>query len=178
MRRIAIISAAVSAAFLLLSTAVFAGGHNPSDYPLRVHIYQHEGHSHYVQRTLDYVDGEGRANLYEDGMPTGFDYGYRCGDRLMNSMGFETYMARWRKPGKTLEILLPVMGNPNAAHGCELKVEMKAGIAYFRRDGQLAEMSSAALKQWMEKVQYDPEHGKDVPLMPAPAAAPPPTPSR
>jgi hypothetical protein len=169
MRRFAVFSVVVSAAFLLVSSAAFAGGHNPADYPLRVHIFSHEGHSHYAHNTLDYVDGEGRANLYQDGQPTGFDYGYRCSDRLMNSMGYETYMARWKKPGKSLEILLPVMGNPNAAHTCELKVDLKAGMAYFKRDGLVSEEPAAVFKGWMDKVQYDPEHGKDLPTPPVPA---------
>lgn len=172
MRRL-IIPVTLAAAFLLVSSTARAGGHNPADYPLRVHIFQNDGHSHYMQRSLDYVDGEGRANLYENGEPQGFDYAYRCGERLMSSMGFETYMARWRKPGKTLELLLPVMGNPNAAHTCELNVDLKQGMAYFRRNGMTGEEPAAVFKQWMEKVQYDPEHGKDLPVFPAaPAKAP------
>lgn len=31
------------------------------------------------------MDGEGRANLFEAGQPRGFDYGFRCRERLMAS---------------------------------------------------------------------------------------------
>jgi hypothetical protein len=172
MYRIAVSCFSFVAACFLISTAVMAGTHDAADFPLRVHIYSHEGHSHYAQRVLDYVDGEGRANLFADGQPTGFDYSYRCGERLMNSIGYETYMARWKKPGKTLEILRPVMGKPNDTNICELKVDMKAGMAYFGRNGSLGEEPSSVFKQWMEKVQYDPEHGKDMPIPPVPATAP------
>ena len=48
-------------------------------------------------RTLDDVDGEGRANLYENSQPRGFDFKYVCDERLMNSMGYETFPARWKK---------------------------------------------------------------------------------
>jgi hypothetical protein len=157
------------AACALFSTLAFAGGHNPADYPLRVHIFQHNSHSHYYRQTqtLESVDGEGRANLYENGEPRGFDYSYRCGERLRNSPGFETYLARWKKRDQTLEILLPKMGKPGAADACELHVDMK-DFAYFRHNGQVDTEPGTAFKQWMEKHQYDPEHGKDDPVSTAP----------
>jgi hypothetical protein len=157
---------------LLFSTAALAGGHNAIDYPLRVHVFEHNGHSHYYgqTRTLDVVDGEGRANLFENGVPRGFDFSYRCEERLRNSMGFETYLAKWKKQDRVLEILLPEMGKPGAFNGCELKVEMK-GSAYAKRGGTLEEVPQAALQEWMVKHEYDPEHGKNEPVKPAPAPA-------
>ena len=156
---------------LLLSTAALAGGHNPADDPLRVHLYQENGVSHYNRGTLDYVDGEGRANLFENGVPRGFDFSYRCGERLRSSAGFETYPARWKKPDKALEILLPQFGKPGAFDACELKVLMKADTVYHRHNGLLGEEPAAKYKEWMEKVQYDPEHGKNEPVETAPAPA-------
>src|ERR1700689_5353460 len=117
------------AACALLSTAAL--GRNPADYPLRVHIYEHNAHSHYYHQVLDWVDGEGRANLFENGAPLAFDYSYRCTERLRNSPGFETYLAKWKKKDQTLEILLPKLGNPSATVSCDLKVEMK-DFAYYR----------------------------------------------
>jgi hypothetical protein len=154
----------------LLSTTAFGGGHNAADYPLRVHIFEHNSHSHYYHRTLDWVDGEGRANLFENGEPRGFDYSYRCSDRLRNSPGYETYMARWKKRDQTLEILLPKLGNPSATESCDLKVEMK-DIAYYRHGNTLDTEPPTAFKQWMEEHQYDPEHGKNEPVTVAPKHA-------
>ena len=148
---------------LLLSTAAFAGRPNPSDYPLRVHIFGLNGTQHYHGQSLDQVDGDGRANLYEGGDPRGFDFRYVCGDRLRVSPGFETYMARWKKSGQTLEILLPVFGKPNAVESCELKVLVKDS-AYIRRNGLLGEEPVAAFKDWMVRHKYDPEHGLNEPL--------------
>jgi hypothetical protein len=167
MRRTASFFLIVLTSCFLFSAVALAGGYRAAEFPLRVHIYAHNGHSHYSHQILDYVDGEGRANLYENGEPRGFEYGYRCGERLRNSDGFETYMARWRKPGRTLEILQPVLGKPNAANTCELKVEMKDGIAYHRRNGMLGEVHSEDLKAWMVKHQYDPEHGMNEPVFAA-----------
>jgi hypothetical protein len=154
-------------ACLLLSSPALAGGHKPADFPLRVHIFRHNSHSHYCNHVLDGVDGEGRANLFESGEPRGFDYAYRCGDRLMNSPGYETYMARWKKKDRTLEILSPVMGKPGAMESCELKVEMK-DVAYYKHGGTVDTEPTAVFKQWMEKHQYDPEHGKEEPVMTTP----------
>jgi hypothetical protein len=148
---------------LVFSMTAMAGGHNAADYPLRVHIFQHNSHSHYYRGSLDAVDGEGRANLYENGDPHAFDFGYRCGDRLVNSMGYETYFARWKKPGKVLEVLLPVMGKPGAAEACELDVLLK-NTAYYRHNGELNEEPVEAFKSWMVKHQYDPEHGLNEPV--------------
>lgn len=164
MRRFAISSLGCLAVGLLLSTAVLAGGRSPADFPLRVHIYQHNSHSHSYHQVVEYVEGEGRANLYENGAPRAFDYSYRCGDRIMNSIGYETYLARWKKPGKSLEVLLPVMGKPNAADTCELKVEVKDGMAYYKHNGLVNEEPAPIFKEWMEKHQYDPEHGLNQPV--------------
>ena len=149
---------------LLLSASAWAGGHNPADYPLRVHVYEHNGHSHYYDRSLDAVDGEGRANLYENGQPLGFDFSYSCAVRLQTSAGMETYIARWKKPGKSLEILLAQFGKPGAFAACELKVLMKENTVYHKHNGLLGEEPAAHYKEWMDKHQYDPEHGKNEPV--------------
>jgi hypothetical protein len=153
-----------------VSIAVQAAGHNMADYPLRVHIFQFNGHSHYADRKLDRVDGEGRADLFENGQPRGFDFSYLCNLRLMASPGFETYPARWKKRGQTLEILQPVMGKPGAFESCEMKVSLKADTAYFRHNGGLDEEPASAFKEWMAKHKYDPEHGLNIPQAVAPAS--------
>jgi len=159
---------------LVTATIARAAGHNIADYSLRVHIFQFNSHSHYYQRSLDMVDGEGRANVYENSEPRGFDFSYHCSDRLMVSPGYDTYPARWKKPGQTIEVLQPVFGKPGAFESCELKVEMKES-AYYKHNGLLNEEPAAVFKAWMEKRQYDPEHGKNEP-QPAPVPANTPVP--
>jgi hypothetical protein len=183
MRRIFSFALTGFAASAMFSTAVLAGGPNVADYPLRVHIVGNNNRTHYHERVLDYVDGDGRANLFENSQPRGFDYAFRCNDRIRNSPGYETYPARWKKVNGVLEILQPVMGKPGAVWGCELKVEMK-DIVYVRHNGLVDAEPAAKYKEWMDKRQYDPEHGKDQPAsagddqMPdAPATAAPPQPA-
>jgi hypothetical protein len=161
------------AACLLLSAMALAE-RNPADYPLRVHIFMLNGYSHYYRQgstsggftSLDAVDGEGRANLYENGQPRGFDFSYVCSRRLMASPGFETYLARWKKQDRVLEVLQPVMGGKlGEMDGCEFKVTMK-DTAYFRANSGVGEEPVAEFKSWMDKHQYDPEHGKNMPVYP------------
>ena len=158
MRRILLCGLSVFAVCVLLSMTVLARTRNAADYPLRVHIFSHSSHSHYENHYLEGVDGDGRANLYENGEPRGFEYSYHCAKRLMNSVGYETYMARWKKPGQTLELLLPAMGDV-----CELRVDLKED-AYYRHDKHVREEPAAKFKAWMVAHQYDPEHGKNVPV--------------
>jgi hypothetical protein len=156
----------------LLSVSAFAGHHAATDFPLRVHIYNLGSHSHYYGATVSYVDGEGRGNLYENSEAHGFDFSYRCDQRMLSSAGYETYMARWKKPGAALEILIPVMGGaPNDFHPCELKIALKEDSAYATRNGSLGLMPVAKYRDWMKRVDYDPEHGKNIPVAP-PAKAP------
>jgi hypothetical protein len=170
MHRVLILAFCASAGLLVTAHPAYAGKSNPADFPLRVHIFMFNGYSHYYRpgggasTSLDEVDGEGRANLYENSLPRGFDFSYQCSRRLMVSPGFETFMARWKKPGRELEILLPVMGGkPGEMNSCNLKVNMKQDTAYVRHNGLLAEEPAAAFKKWMDAHQYDPEHGKDLP---------------
>jgi hypothetical protein len=160
----------VAVVFALLRPVSAFAAKNPADFPLRVHIFSHDGYSHYYGyggvRTLNDVDGEGRANLYENSQPRGFDFKYVCDERLMNSMGYETYPARWKKVDVELEVLLPVSGKT-----CKFQVAMKVGIAYHAPNGKFGEMPAEKFKEWMDKYQYDPEHGKDMPVKPAEVAA-------
>lgn len=175
MRRFLFCGLAGLASCALLSTTVRAGSPNIADFPLRVHVVQNSNRTHYRERMVDYVDGDGRANIFENSQPRGFDYGFRCEDRVRLSDGYETYPARWKKPGRELEIVQPIMGKPGAVWACTLKVDMK-DFVYIRHNGLVEEQPAAKFKEWMDKRQYDPEHGKNEPVAVAqpPASAPPP----
>ena len=172
MRRVFLRPLSVFAACLLLSSPVMAGKFKPDDYPLRVHVVARNGIRHYSRlgydapsSSLDEVDGLGEANLFENGEPRGFDFNYECGQPITPQAGFETFMARWKKPGRVLEIVMPVLGGkPDQMNSCELKVSMKQDTVYIRRNGAIGEEPAAVFKQWMVKHDYDPEHGKDVPV--------------
>lgn len=168
----------ILAAFFVC-TPVFAGKINTADFPLRVHIIDRNGIRHYQGmgggiHSLEGVDGMGQANLFENGQALGFDFTYSCGQPITHQSAFETFMARWKKPGREIEILMPIIGGkPGETSSCDLKVTMKQDTVYLHRGGSLVEEPAAQYKQWMVAHQYDPEHGKDQPVDLAQGAAQP-----
>lgn len=169
MRRTFIVALSAFGAFLLLATARAAFARDAADYPLRVHIFKYVSQSRHSRESKnssdapDYVDGQGVADLFENGEPRGFEFSYSCMDSLKTSGGYATFPARWKKKEKTLEVLLPEVGKPWNNVSCDLRVEMRPGLAFYLRNESMAEESAAVFKDWMVKHQYDPENGKDVP---------------
>ena len=155
-------------ALVLLSAASSAESHDPADYPLRLHIFKLSSHTHRRHGIIWWVEGDGRANLFENGNPVGIDFAYHCSDRFMDSSGYETYPAKWKRPGETLVILTHRIGS-DSTEACDLKVDLKQFV-YLGRNSD-ATGSPEVLKQWMIDHHYDPEHGLNEPVNP-------PTPAR
>jgi hypothetical protein len=142
---------------------VHAESKNLAAYPLRVHIFGRNQTTFYHREFVDESKGDGRANLFENGEAHGVDFSYSCSDKLRDSFGYETYAARWKKPGQELVVLLPVFGKTNTFFTCDLKTDVK-DFAYTRSKGSMGQESPAEFKQWMLKHDYDPEHGKNMPV--------------
>lgn len=157
---------------VVLTTAICAGQSKKlAEYPLRVHIFRRNQTTFYRMRVTQAAQGEGRANLFENGQPRGMDFQFDCGNRLQTSSGFETYPAKWKKPNQELEVLLPEFGKPDKYNKCKFKVEMK-DFAYVLHNGMLGTEPSDRFKEWMVKHNYDPEHGKSVPTLNPPSGQP------
>jgi hypothetical protein len=158
---------------LASSTAACAGGPDPADYPLRVHVFKATSQSRHTRESkhwsddLDYIDGMGVADLFENGAPQGLQFSYSCMGGMKESNGYGTFPARWKKRDKTLEILLPQTGKPWNLEPCQLHAEMRPGLAFIWKSGKLAEEAAATLKEWMSRHQYDPEKDKNDPVMAA-----------
>jgi hypothetical protein len=164
-------------ALILAPAALHAESKNPADYPLRLHIFGRSQTTFYHNRYADEAKGDGRANLFENGEAHGVDFTFDCTEKVKDSFGYETYPARWKKPGQELTVLMPVFGKTGSFFTCNFKTDVK-NFAYNMRNGRMGQESVDQFKAWMARVNYDPEHGKDVPVKPAPApggpAAPPP----
>lgn len=161
----------------IASMPLGAESKNPADYQLRVHIFGRSETNFYHMRYVEESKGEGRANLFANGDVRGVDFTFDCSQKLKSSFGYETYPARWKKPNQELIVLLPVFGKANSYFTCNLKTDVK-DYAYRSHDGRLSSESPADFKAWMNKHDYDPEHGKDVPTRTQsasgqPAPAPP-----
>jgi hypothetical protein len=150
---------------------VHAESRNPADYPLRIHIYRRNETTFYHNRQAEEAKGEGRANLFEGGEPKGLDFQFECDKKLQTSSGYETFPAKWKKPGQELVILQPEFGK-SSYDTCRLKVLVK-DFVYVSHDGNLSTEPVEAFRQWMTKHEYDPEHGKDTPTRSTPPATSP-----
>jgi len=181
MRRIFISIFCGLAGLLSFSTAALARGPDPDNYPLRVHILKnvarHDADKAYAAKNpenmADYIEGQGAADLFENGQPRGFIYTYSCVAPLLASGGYASYPARWKKKDKVLEILVPEVGKPWNVEGCDLQPTMRPGLAYFwnDEDDTVKEESAAVFKAWMVKHHYDPEKDLDLPIDVAPEPA-------
>lgn len=169
----------IALAILALPTLSLAGKKNPAEYPLRIHIFRRNETTFYHNRVAEGVKGEGRANLFENGQARALDFEFDCTGKLPTSSGFETFAARWKKPNRELEVLIPEFGKQDSYDSCKLEVPLK-DFAYTAHNGVLGTEPVAAFKQWMIKHDYDPEHGKNTPaqLTPGPAAASSPAPAQ
>ena len=166
----------------LLSLAVVhparAGTPNPDRFALRVYIFNIASRpergrpSKHPSEISDYVAGSGQADLFEGGEPHAFQFTFSCAAAMTASAGYITFPARWKKPDKTLEILLPQRGKLDSLEPCDLQVELVPNLAYFWKDGALAAGPPPPLVDWMKKHQFDPEQGSDEPmLLPGDSAA-------
>jgi hypothetical protein len=148
---------------LVLSGTLLNGeSKNIADYPLRVHIFNRNETTFYQNRLAEEAKGEGRANLFENGSVHGVEFTFDCEQKLKASFGYETYPAKWKKPGQELTVLFPVFGKSNAYFTCNLKTAVK-DYAFAAHNGSLGSEPPDQFKAWMVKHDYDPEHGKNMP---------------
>ena len=104
-------------------------------------------------RLLDIQDydpvfsGEGRADLVSPPAGTqGFSFHYdNCG-RMRVPMGLQSLPARWKRPGKKLEVLIPsdeipVNGRPLPPARCTLTVTVHDYIYLLLRNGAIVQVS-------------------------------------
>jgi hypothetical protein len=152
------------------AATTWAESKSMADYPLRIHIFKRSETSFYHRRYMEEAKGEGRANLFENGEARGIDFNFDCDQKLKDSFGYETYPARWHKPGKELTVLLPVFGKTGQYFTCNVKTDVK-DFAYMEHNGRMSSEPVPEFKQWMVKHDYDPEHGKNEPTKMAPGDA-------
>lgn len=87
---------------LLLATATLhAESKNPSDYPLRVHVFGHNQTTFYHNRLEEESKGDGRANLFENSEARGLDFSFDCPEKLKSSFGFETIQPSGRSRARS-----------------------------------------------------------------------------
>jgi hypothetical protein len=159
--RARILPAVVFAAVAFPAPIIHADDKNPADYPLRLHIFNREEATHYHRGAEEMSQGTGRANLFAKGEVHAVDFRFDCNQKIESSIGAETYPARWRNPGQKLTVRFPVFGVSGKFFTCDLDTDVKQDVAYTEHKGAITTEPSAAFKAWMQKHNYDPEHGKN-----------------
>jgi hypothetical protein len=178
MRIFSVIRMSAGIVCLAASTMAFAGSPDLAKYPLRVHIFRYLAQprsSRDFKRQSDmaeYINGMGQAVLFEGGEPRGFQFYYSCTVPMQASGRYATYPARWKKKDKTLEILLPQEGKAENMDSCDLQAEMRTGLVYYWKNGEVAEEPATVLKNWMVKHKFDPESNDEEPVLSPSEAAP------
>ncbi|MBS1813441.1 MAG: hypothetical protein JSS87_01040 [Acidobacteria bacterium] len=149
-------------AVLSIAQCSFAADRS-ENFPLRVSIKNQHASKSTSGSSCPLADGErrstGAGNLFQNGEARGFRFAYVCPEKLPVSSGYQTYAARWKKPELILTLLIPMEGKENKFWTCDLNVQLKS-FAYGR---DMSSVSPQKMKAWMQKHDYDPEHGKDVP---------------
>jgi hypothetical protein len=149
--------------FLLLSaTVVNADSKNIADYTLRIRVFSKDSTTFYHNRVEEESKGEGRGDIFEGDDVHGVDFSFACDQKFKGSFGYETYRAKWKKPGQVLTVLLPVFGKSNTYFTCNFSTDVK-DFVYIRQNGKLSSEPEARYKVWMAKHDYDPVHGKESP---------------
>jgi len=163
----------VIAIFLSGTLAGRAAAPDPGKYPLRVFVFRFANRAasgrepKHPQDMKDYTSGMGQGDLFENGAPLGFQFTYSCIVDMRSSVGYETFPARWKKKGKTLEILLSELKKADNVDTCEMQADFTPGQVYIWKNGGVAAEPAEKLKAWMVKHQFDPENGAEEPMLKA-----------
>jgi hypothetical protein len=149
---------------LLMSGSILSGeSKNIADYTLRIRIFSKDSTTFYHNRIEEESKGEGRGDLFEADDVHGVDFNFSCDEKFKASFGYETFPAKWKKPGQVLTVLLPVFGKANTFFTCNMNTDVKKDFVYTRHQGKMASEPAARYKVWMAKHNYDPVHGKNAP---------------
>ncbi len=135
---------------------------NMADYTLRLRIFSKAATNFYSRTVVEESKGDGRADLFEGEDVHGVDFNYACDEKFKASFAYETYPAKWKKPGQVLTVLLPVFGKANTYFTCNFNTAVR-DTAYVRNNGRMSEEPPEGYKAWMVKHDYDPVHGKNIP---------------
>ena len=133
MRRLAL---AVS---LLFPFTLFAGK-NLAEYPLQIKVIE----THWnrpltpIDRRYGTVDGWGRGDIMDGDSMRGFDFAYSSTEPFHRTVGDGHYVAKWKKEGLKMELLVGEIGSPDKFHTYDLKTTVRDDVYVRGHDGAAA----------------------------------------
>lgn len=120
------------ALILLLPLTVLAGK-NPADYPLQIQVIE----SHWNRR-YGTVDGWGRGDVADGASIHGFDFSYSSTEPFHRTVGNAHYLAKWKKEGLKMELLVGEIGAPDKFRAYDLKTTVRDDVYIRGHDGAMA----------------------------------------
>jgi hypothetical protein len=127
-------------AVALLSPLTLVAGKNPADYPLRIQVIE----SHWnrplnnVDRRFGGVDGWGRGNIKDGDSLHGFDFSYSAAEPFHRTVGGGRYLAKWKKEGTRMELIVGEIGAPDKFLTFDLKTTVRDDVYVRGQDGAVA----------------------------------------
>jgi hypothetical protein len=128
MRRVAL-----ALSFALMFSISLLAGKNLTDYPLQIQVIESHWHRH-----RGTVDGYGRGDIIDGQTIRAFDFSYTSSEPFHRTVGDAHYLAKWKKDGLRLELLVGVIGAPDKYDTYDLKTSMRDDVYVPGRDGAVA----------------------------------------
>jgi hypothetical protein len=133
MRRLAL-------AVALMFPIVLLAGKNPADYPLQIQVIE----SHWnrpinnVDRRFGGVEGWGRGNIKDGDALRGFDFSYSAAEPFHRTVGNGRYLAKWKKDGLKMKLLVGEIGAPDKFQSYDLKTTVRDDVYVRGHEGAVA----------------------------------------
>jgi hypothetical protein len=128
--------------FFLLP-AVSRAGKNLADYPLQIQVI--ESHWH---RYRGGVDGYGRGDIRTGDSVRGFDFAYSATEPFHKTVGDAHYLAKWKKDGLKMELLVGEIGSPDKYATYDLKTTVRDDVYVAGPDGAMAVSQQEYKEKW------------------------------
>jgi hypothetical protein len=124
----------------LLFPLTLLAGKNLADYPLQIQVI--ESHWNWPINTVDRrygtVDGWGRGNIKDGDSVHDFDFSYTSAEPFHRTVGDGHYLARWKKDGLKMELLVGEIGAQDKFHTYDLKTTVRDDVYVRGPDGATA----------------------------------------
>jgi hypothetical protein len=131
---------ALAVAFPFLFSIALLAGKNLADYPLQIQVIE----SHWnrpvspVDRRFGTVDGWGRGNIKDGDSVHGFDFSYSSVEPFHRTVGGARYLAKWKKDGLKMELIVGEIGSPDKYRTYDLKTSVRDDVYIRGSDGAVA----------------------------------------
>lgn|SRR5579863_516419 len=127
-------------AVVFLFPLALMAGKNPADYPLQIQVIE----SHWnrplnnMDRRFGGVDGWGRGNIKDGDSVRGFDFSYSAAEPFHRTVGGGRYLAKWKKEGTRMELIIGEIGAPDKFLRFDLKTTVRGDVYVRGHDGAVA----------------------------------------